>query len=256
MIVAMANTLTVFTLSCLFWIGSASEPVVYWELHPGERYELVSKEISADFEKCENICAKDDPSLPCKAFNYRESDGTCQLVYKDGVKLVPADDFQAFVKFSCLEEDSKMEKRFLHEQRREKSSLRMHKGEIESLKRFHGRIRRVQVTNQEASREVQRKAPHEEQREAPHDEQREAPHEEQREAPHDEQREAPHEEQRGAPHEEQREAPHNEQRQALQQDLQEPPQENKQKPSKAQHRNNLMKLRTTLGPDLGPCWKW
>ncbi|CAG0884305.1 unnamed protein product [Darwinula stevensoni] len=139
MLAAMANTLMVFTVSCLFWIGSASEPVVYWELHPGERYGLVSKEISADFEKCENICAKDDPSLPCKAFNYRESDGTCQLVYKDGVQLVPADDFQAFVKFSCLEEDSKMKKRSLDEQRREKSSLRMHEGELESLKGFHGR---------------------------------------------------------------------------------------------------------------------
>ncbi|CAG0896546.1 unnamed protein product [Darwinula stevensoni] len=142
----MANTVTVFTLSGLFWIGSALEPVAYWELHPGERYGLVSKEVSADFKECENICAKDDPSLPCKAFNYRESDGNCQLVYKDGVRLLPADDFQAFVKFSCLEDDSRMRSRLFQERRREKSRLGVKDGKLESLKRFHGLMRNAQGT--------------------------------------------------------------------------------------------------------------
>ncbi|CAG0897585.1 unnamed protein product [Darwinula stevensoni] len=50
----------------------------------------------------------ENPSQPCLAFNYRESDGTCQLLHGGSSQLVPAEGFQAFVQFLCLTDYPKM----------------------------------------------------------------------------------------------------------------------------------------------------
>ncbi|CAG0893653.1 unnamed protein product [Darwinula stevensoni] len=94
----MDYSLMLAALSSLFWVGSAFEPMVYWAIHPGQRYGLASIEITVDFEACDAICAHYGKSLPCHAFNFRESDGTCQLVYEGGGQLVPAEGFHAFLK--------------------------------------------------------------------------------------------------------------------------------------------------------------
>ncbi|CAG0897587.1 unnamed protein product, partial [Darwinula stevensoni] len=94
----MTSPLALLAFSGLLWIGSAFKPGVYWEVHPGLQYRGVSKEISADLEECKAACARDEPSMPCLAFNFMESSGTCQLVYEGRKRLVPTDGFEAFVK--------------------------------------------------------------------------------------------------------------------------------------------------------------
>ncbi|CAG0906373.1 unnamed protein product, partial [Darwinula stevensoni] len=94
----MGYFLALAALSSLLWVGSAFQPLVYWSIHPGHRYGFVSNEITADFEECSAACAQDKPSFRCHAFNFKETDGTCQLVYEGGGELVPENGFQAFVK--------------------------------------------------------------------------------------------------------------------------------------------------------------
>ena len=94
----MTSSLTLFAFFCLPWIGSALKPAVYWKVHPGLQYRGVSKEISANLEECQAACAKDDSFMPCFAFNFIESNGSCQLVYENRKRLVRAEGYEAFVK--------------------------------------------------------------------------------------------------------------------------------------------------------------
>ncbi|CAG0896545.1 unnamed protein product [Darwinula stevensoni] len=134
---AMGCFSTLAALSCLFWVGSAIKPVVHWAVHRGQQYAAASKEIITDFEECESACSMDDPSLPCHAFNYREWDGTCQLVYEGMGLLVDAGGFQAFVKFLCLPDDRRMSKGVFRGLDRDDPSPEGWKGDLRMLKKVH-----------------------------------------------------------------------------------------------------------------------
>ncbi|CAG0894902.1 unnamed protein product [Darwinula stevensoni] len=106
----MEYCLTLGVFSCLFWTVSVLEPLVYWPTHYGKRYGTVSFEFQvANFAECKNTCVSKQASQPCYAFNYRESDGSCQLVYENSAQLVPADGFKAFAQFLCLTEYPRIE---------------------------------------------------------------------------------------------------------------------------------------------------
>ncbi|CAG0899549.1 unnamed protein product [Darwinula stevensoni] len=97
-------------LFCLPHIRSSSELIVYWRVHPGQRYGDVSLEVQvADYEECYQKCLKYDPSRPCLGFNFGKRDGICQLVPYDRSVLVPSDEFQAYVQFLCLTDYMKIE---------------------------------------------------------------------------------------------------------------------------------------------------
>ncbi|CAG0898643.1 unnamed protein product [Darwinula stevensoni] len=90
-------------LSCLLWIVSGNELQVYWAVHPGERYENVSRLLMTSyFGECSSRCAKERPSDQCLAFNFRESDGACELLHGGSSRLIPANGFQAYAQFLCV----------------------------------------------------------------------------------------------------------------------------------------------------------
>ncbi|CAG0887398.1 unnamed protein product, partial [Darwinula stevensoni] len=53
------------------------------------------------------VCIINNP--PCHAYNYRESDGSCQLVTDSTSDLVEDDEFQAFAEIVCLMEHPRIE---------------------------------------------------------------------------------------------------------------------------------------------------
>ncbi|CAG0888590.1 unnamed protein product [Darwinula stevensoni] len=105
----MDYSLTLGAVSYLFWTVSAMEPLLYWPTHHEKRYGIISMEFQvADFAECKNTCIRNQESQPCHAFNFRESDGSCQLVYESKV-LVPAEGFEAYAQYLCLTEYPKIE---------------------------------------------------------------------------------------------------------------------------------------------------
>ncbi|CAG0897519.1 unnamed protein product [Darwinula stevensoni] len=71
--------------------------------HSGWRYENVSFETTAPtLGICGIKCVTQTP--PCYAFNYRESDGSCQVVLNGESGLVEADGYISFAQWLCLTE--------------------------------------------------------------------------------------------------------------------------------------------------------
>ncbi|CAG0898929.1 unnamed protein product, partial [Darwinula stevensoni] len=75
----------------------ASRDFVYRAIPVGQTYEDVASESTAsNLATCGIACVRGSPR-PCFAFNYRGSDGTCQLVRDERSRLVEADGFLSFV---------------------------------------------------------------------------------------------------------------------------------------------------------------
>ncbi|CAG0894900.1 unnamed protein product [Darwinula stevensoni] len=68
-----------------------------WATPNGKQYGDSSEEFYvADFAEC-NICVWKEESHTRAALKFRESDGSCQLVYESRAQLVPPEGFQAYV---------------------------------------------------------------------------------------------------------------------------------------------------------------
>ena len=71
--------------------------IPYYFVHPGQRYANVTLEfVTPDFGGCNIYCVL-PKSSPCYAFNYREADGSCQLVQHGNGSLVEADGYESYV---------------------------------------------------------------------------------------------------------------------------------------------------------------
>ena len=93
----MRHHLKLALLSCLFWSGSSKEILVYWAAHSGQRYGNVSLEFQGtDIGHCSLQCAKSGSPRTFHAFNFRITDGSCQLI-RDSSHLVPSDGYQSWV---------------------------------------------------------------------------------------------------------------------------------------------------------------
>ncbi|CAG0895536.1 unnamed protein product [Darwinula stevensoni] len=107
--IAMDHPSMLTAFACLHWIASAYEVDLHWYVHKGERYGNVSREEQFfEFPECKAECKKQDGQ--CHGFNYRESDGTCELLRPGGNRLIPANGFKAYARFSCLTEYPKIAK--------------------------------------------------------------------------------------------------------------------------------------------------
>ncbi|CAG0901621.1 unnamed protein product [Darwinula stevensoni] len=88
--------------SCLLRNGSVDVPT-YWAVFEGKRYGNVSEEMNGvDISHCSISCMKHNESHPCHAFNFREADGSCQLIRKSKSHIVKSEGYQAYVQFLCL----------------------------------------------------------------------------------------------------------------------------------------------------------
>ncbi|CAG0892595.1 unnamed protein product [Darwinula stevensoni] len=64
---------------------------------PGKRYKAVARESrEASSASCAVKCIHADPKAPCGAFNFRPSDGSCQLISSRNHEMIPADGYLAF----------------------------------------------------------------------------------------------------------------------------------------------------------------
>ncbi|CAG0882691.1 unnamed protein product [Darwinula stevensoni] len=96
-------------LSCLFWKESVEVDTYYAALE-GQRYGNVSEKMTGmDFLECSLSCLKHKESRPCHAFNFREADGSCQLIRNNKSHTLNAEGFQAYVQFLCLTDYPKIQ---------------------------------------------------------------------------------------------------------------------------------------------------
>ncbi|CAG0885700.1 unnamed protein product [Darwinula stevensoni] len=99
--------LTVF--SCLLRNRSVEVPT-YFAVFEGQRYGNISEEMNGmDFSDCSISCMKHNESHPCHAFNFKETDGSCQLIRKNQSHLVKSEGYQAYVQFLCLTDYPKIQ---------------------------------------------------------------------------------------------------------------------------------------------------
>jgi hypothetical protein len=86
--------LKVFMFIVMSGVGS-TEFIRYDALHPGMRYSDIDKETT---EPTLGICGIRCAILTssCYAFNYKESDRSCQLVLSGKSKLVEAEGYMAY----------------------------------------------------------------------------------------------------------------------------------------------------------------
>ncbi|CAG0883224.1 unnamed protein product [Darwinula stevensoni] len=76
----------------------------YYAVHPGQRYGNASRVVSTrHMGQCNVLCTSQIP-IPCNAYNYRSSDGSCELIMNDKSSLVPSQGYQAYVQKFCLTE--------------------------------------------------------------------------------------------------------------------------------------------------------
>ncbi|CAG0886643.1 unnamed protein product [Darwinula stevensoni] len=75
--------------------------VAHYVAHPGKRYENITFETKeASVRICGVRCVLQTP--PCYALNYRESDGSCQLVFNGKSGLVEANGFTSYVQSESM----------------------------------------------------------------------------------------------------------------------------------------------------------
>ncbi|CAG0896448.1 unnamed protein product, partial [Darwinula stevensoni] len=102
-------------ISFIFLHGvTSTDFVAHHAVHLGEKYENITLETK-EAERRRNERRRNEsvricgircvlPTPPCYAFNYRESDGSCQLVSNETSGLVESDGFIAYVQRLCLTE--------------------------------------------------------------------------------------------------------------------------------------------------------
>ncbi|CAG0902684.1 unnamed protein product [Darwinula stevensoni] len=85
--------------------GVASvELIPYLGVHKGQRYENVTSESQElSLGTCTINCVMHEP-IPCYAFNYRETDRSCQLILNRMSRLVDANGYWSYVQWLCLRE--------------------------------------------------------------------------------------------------------------------------------------------------------
>ena len=93
---AMACLRAGLLVFCLLFRPTVSEEAsIYYTVHRDMRYWNVSRE---SHERCLGLCSIrcfiSEP--PCRAFNYRGSDGSCQLVTNAKSDLLPGNGYEAF----------------------------------------------------------------------------------------------------------------------------------------------------------------
>ncbi|CAG0905040.1 unnamed protein product, partial [Darwinula stevensoni] len=96
--------MAVLDLFLLVFRGVTSTDIIaHYAAHSGWRYHNVSLErTTPTFGTCGKKCVMQTP--PCYAFNYRESDGSCQLVHNGKSDLVKADGYNSYTQWLCLTE--------------------------------------------------------------------------------------------------------------------------------------------------------
>ena len=89
-----------FLLLLLLSAVDSKPVVVVYRMHPPEeRYQAVALESrESNLARCSLKCTHADPKAPCKAFNFRPSDGSCQLIVDGDRRTVPADGYLAFTR--------------------------------------------------------------------------------------------------------------------------------------------------------------
>ncbi|CAG0898724.1 unnamed protein product [Darwinula stevensoni] len=95
----------------LFLLSSKTECgfLKYYATKQGQRYGDVSRRVSTrSMGNCNILCSSLRPKA-CKAYNYRSSDGSCELVEKDKSSLIPSEGYQAYVQKFCLTEHPMVE---------------------------------------------------------------------------------------------------------------------------------------------------
>ncbi|CAG0895493.1 unnamed protein product, partial [Darwinula stevensoni] len=71
--------------------------IPYFRVHHGQRYENVTSESQElSLGSCTVNCVLQEPSA-CSAFNYRETDGSCQLILHGKSKLIEANGYLSYV---------------------------------------------------------------------------------------------------------------------------------------------------------------
>ncbi|CAG0899927.1 unnamed protein product [Darwinula stevensoni] len=81
----------------------------YYTAHPGQRYGNMSRRVTTrQMGDCNILCSSQRPK-PCKAYNYRSSDGSCELIVSDSSSLIPFEGYQAYVQNLCLTEHPMVE---------------------------------------------------------------------------------------------------------------------------------------------------
>ena len=86
-----------FAFVLLFPDVSPEKLTPYFAVHAGQRYENVTMEFKGlSLGDCHMYCANEEES-PCYAFNYRETDDSCQLILKGNNSLVASEGYQSFV---------------------------------------------------------------------------------------------------------------------------------------------------------------
>ncbi|CAG0898308.1 unnamed protein product [Darwinula stevensoni] len=86
---------------------ASTDSLAHYAAHPGQRYgniALATRERTLGL--CGRKCAKRKP--PCYAFNYRETDGSCQLVLDGKSGLLEGNDYSSYVQRLCLTEHPKI----------------------------------------------------------------------------------------------------------------------------------------------------
>ncbi|CAG0895492.1 unnamed protein product [Darwinula stevensoni] len=82
--------------------------IPYFRVHPGQRYENVTSESQElSLGSCTVNCVLQEPSA-CSAFNYRETDGSCQLILNGKSKLVEANGYLSYVQKYPMIENAKV----------------------------------------------------------------------------------------------------------------------------------------------------
>ncbi|CAG0898761.1 unnamed protein product [Darwinula stevensoni] len=102
---SLEDILRIFLVFLLSSRGVASvELIPYLGVHPGQRYENVSSESQElSLGMCTINCVMQKP-IPCYAFNYRETDRSCQLILNRMSRLVDANGYWSYVQWLCLRE--------------------------------------------------------------------------------------------------------------------------------------------------------
>ena len=92
-----------FLLSLLS-LKTKSDFLTFYAVHPGERYGNASRSApTRHMGDCSILCSS-QRSTPCKAYNYRSSDGSCELITIGKSSLIPSKGYQAYVQsqsFNC-----------------------------------------------------------------------------------------------------------------------------------------------------------
>ena len=85
----------VFVLAVLHGVAS-TDFLTHFAVHPGQRYgDVTFTTRERTLGLCGMSCARRRP--PCYAFNYRESDGSCQLVLEGKSGLLESNGYSSYV---------------------------------------------------------------------------------------------------------------------------------------------------------------